>query len=131
MSRVAIVVTSQFGQTLLIANRLLSQLKARGHEGRAICFKTEMDYPEIALDLYDAVLIGTPVYWGKAAWQIYDWTKLYARVLATLPTGLFVVGFRAGDLRPSAKEQATLLCQKFNESTNLKPDLVEVFAGAI
>lgn len=131
MKRIAIVISTQYGQTAKVAERLQQQLEDGGHIVSIFRLRTEMDFPSIALDRYQGVLIGTPYLDGEFSEPVFNWTKLYARTLNAMPSGFFLVSFMAADTRVQARQDENRALASYREGTNLKPDLVASFGGAI
>jgi len=121
MARVAIVISTQYGQTAKIADRI------RGALGDADVFCAPQ-LPQ-GLDAFDAVVIGAPVYYGGYPKELIAWTKVHARNLNEMPVAFFSVSLNASGTTIAARREDARLIAKFMESTGLRTELTASLAG--
>ncbi len=131
MKRVAIVISSQYGQTLKIAECLRSVLEEFDEYVRLFIVTNESELSQVRLDQFDAFIVGGPVYVGSLPVPLQRWTKTHAEWLNEVPVGFFTVSLNAADKRPEARSEDTRIINEFLEHTGLDPDLSASFIGAI
>ena len=131
MKRVAIVVSSQYGQTLKIAECLRSVLEEFDQCVRLFLVNSDRDMTAIRLEEFDAVVVGGPVYVGSLPSVIQKWTRQHSDVLNTMPVGFFTVSLYAADRRPEARNDDIRVIRDFLDHTGLRPVMTTSLIGAI
>lgn len=127
--QVAVITSTQYGQTTKIAAFVRNRVCAQGHH--VSLFNLAVGEPPAKLDAFDATLIGAPVYVGKFPGNVTDWAKQNAAVLSGLNCAFFSVSLNAADSRPEAREADNGLLRQFLKETGLRPKFVASIAGAI
>jgi len=131
MKRIAIVISSQSGQTQKIADRISTQLKHGNCLVDVLTVEFDQVVSEARLKQYDAVILGCPVYLGDFPQMLLDWAWEHRDTLNTVPTGLFTESLNAADPRPRARVVDDKVLRTFIDQTDLRPRFVACFAGAL
>jgi menaquinone-dependent protoporphyrinogen oxidase len=131
MKRVAIIVSSQYGQTLKIAECLRSVLEEFDQCARLFLVNSDKEMSVIRLEEFDGVIVGGPVYLGSLPSVIQKWIRLHSEELNKIPVGFFTVSLNAADRRPEARNDDIRVIKDFLEHTGLKPVLTSSLIGAI
>ncbi len=126
--QVAIIVSSQYGQSAKIARFIRDRFLVQGHHVSLFNFAAD-EAPD--LTGCDTVIIGGPVYIGKFSKQLTVWTKENVALLNDLTCGFFSVSLNAADKRPQARKADGDLIRLFLNESSLKPMFVACFPGAL
>ncbi|HLV80937.1 MAG TPA: flavodoxin domain-containing protein [Chthonomonadaceae bacterium] len=130
MKHIAIIVASVYGQTRKIADCLRQQLENAGTTAETFVIEARRPRP-VPLEVFDAVVLGAPVYSGRFPAGFEAWTRTHLQTIQAKPSAFFSVSLNAADKRPEAREADDRLLRQFIERTGLKPDFVASFAGAL
>lgn len=128
MSRVLVIYASHFGQTRLIAQRIVDRLRDRGHEVD-IANATEGVEGIPPPSLYDALILGSRVELGKHARPILDYVRENTKALKRIPTAFFSVSMAAADKAPDADPNHYLV--KTFADLRWSPTESAAFGGAL
>lgn len=131
MKRVAIVYSSENGQTHKIATAMGRELESVGVEVRYNRLGYDPEITADELETFDGVLLGGPVYVGRLPDSLILWTRPRARHLNEKPLGFFTVGLRVTDPRPEEQQVHRDLLQAFMMSTGILPTRTASFPGAL
>ena len=115
------------GQTLRICSRLRQLLEAAG---QSVTLFEITPASSIDLALFDVVVIGASVRYGKHRAEVIDFTRLHSTELGSKHCAFFsvnVVARKAGKNTP----EGNAYLQAFLKRTGWNPPLLGVFAGRI
>jgi menaquinone-dependent protoporphyrinogen oxidase len=117
------------GYTGKISKRMASQLRDMGHEVDLIDGQSVPS--DLAIVLYDVVIVGASMYSGRFQPHIVDFVKSNVELLQQKPTAFFAVSLSV--VYASAKNLEKYLGQRdaFLRETGWNPDLMVDIAGAI
>jgi len=88
------------------------------------------EFQKKELKIYDQVIVGASIRYGKHKQEVYDFIKTYQNDLKTKKTGFFSVNVVAR--KPNKNTPVTNpYMKKFLEISNWEPDYLAVFAGKI
>lgn len=127
MKPVLLAYASVDGQTRRIAKRISRRIEAAGHP---VCQVEADGLADIDPADFDAVIVGSPVRYGKHDRRIARFLEAHAAAIEARPNALFSVNLVA---RTPAKRtpQTNSHVRKFLESLRFRPAHVEVFAGRL
>jgi menaquinone-dependent protoporphyrinogen oxidase len=131
MKRIAIIVSSQNGQTEKIASGMAEQLQRKGVESDVFNLTKGQKPTAEQVAMYEGFIIGAPVHQGEFPMDILDWAWENGAAMADLPTGLFTVSFNAADRRHRARAADDKMLRRFMKETDMRPRFVGTFAGAL
>lgn len=131
MKYVAIVTSTQYGQTTKIAERIREILHSHGLDAHLFSMQENGDLTSAPVDRFDAVIIGAPVYAGGFPQVIRRWTFQNAGELNGIPCAFFSVSLNAADSREQARKEDLRLIDKFITDTGLRPKLTAPLIGAL
>ena len=127
MSSVLIVYSTVDGHTLEICRRLQHVIEQQAHSVHLVCVD---DAPGADPALFDKVVIGASIRYGKHRPQVYDFIRRHAQVLARKPAAFFTVNLVAR--KPGkATPQTNPYLRDFHRRTSWQPAEMAVFAGKI
>jgi menaquinone-dependent protoporphyrinogen oxidase len=128
MSNILILYATVEGQTARIAERIAQTLRDNGH--RAETHPATRDGPGLEPAIYDAVIIGASIHYGRHPGYLRSWVRAYRGVLDTRPNAFFSVSLSGGG--PGAKpEAAQRYLDKFLRQARWNPGQTATFAGAL
>jgi menaquinone-dependent protoporphyrinogen oxidase len=130
MKNIAIVFTSRYGQTRMIAEHIKLRLKEQGHSASIHEVTGRTFGRELSADV-DAVIIGSPVYVHRFPNSILLWARNQQGFLRGKTTAFFSVAMNAADKRPEARKGDDDLIREFISLSGLSPDYVASIAGAL
>lgn len=115
------------GQTANVATRIGDVLSERGHDATVV---GAAEAPtDLAVDEYDAILVGASVHLGKHQSAVVEFVRSNRDVLARKPTAFFQVSLSSATAEGRA--QAAGYVEAFLEDTGWHPDRVGLFGGAL
>jgi menaquinone-dependent protoporphyrinogen oxidase len=117
---------SQEGQTAKVVDRIAAVLE-RG--GATVEVATTDADPSPAG--HDGVILGDSIHLGRHSRSLRRWITHHAEELDALPTALFQVSLTSARADPEHQREAHQLLQRLLDATDLDPDLVGLFAGAL
>ena len=128
MSRIALLYMSREGQTRKIIHRIEAALSAKGHS----CHAVAVDQAAAVTSLADAdaVMLGCSIRYGKHHPAFREFVKKHLEVLNAKPLFFFSVNLTARKPHRAQPYNNRYLV-KYLKSSALRPDQVEVFAGAL
>jgi menaquinone-dependent protoporphyrinogen oxidase len=127
MASILIVYSTTDGHTLTICKRLQRVIEQRTHRVKVVSINDE---PCADLKLFDKIVIGASIRYGKHRPQVYDFIKRNEEVLESKPSAFFsvnVVARKPGKNRPETNPYI----RQFQRKTSWKPGVLAVFAGKI
>ncbi|AIE86605.1 flavodoxin domain-containing protein [Fimbriimonas ginsengisoli] len=131
MKRIALVISTQYGQTAKIADRIKEILREAGHEPSVFLVSSKGDLGSVPIDRFDAAILGAPVYAGSFPKLLIEWAKLHGKTLGQIPTAFYSVSLNAADKRPEARKEDIRLLTQFLNQTGLKTRYTASLIGAI
>lgn len=131
MKYVAIVTSTQYGQTTKIAERIREILHTHGFDAHLFSMQEQRDLTTAPAERFDAVIVGAPVYAGRFPRVLCRWTGENAVTLNRLPCAFFSVSLNAADPRERARKEDLRLIDKFITETGLRPKLTASLIGAL
>lgn len=126
MKNILILFSTTDGQTFKICNYIKDLLI---NEGFNISIYAIDDYPKINIK-YDFILIGASIRYGNYRQSLYKFIENNLQELETVNNGFFSVSATARKKGRDIPELDNYF-QKFKEKSNLKPNIVGIFSGAI
>jgi menaquinone-dependent protoporphyrinogen oxidase len=127
MRRILVLFASAHGQTQKIAFRIAETLRARGEHVHLRDIAAERPDPSH----YDAVVVGSPIRFGKHDARIRDWLKAYHVVLNGRPSAFFSVSMSASSGKPEVKRNLDATVRRFLQDAIWRPTRVVCFPGAL
>ena len=124
MTSIVIPYGTTEGQTAKIAAYIADVIGEHGYEARAVDVKGA---DTLALESYDAVIIGASIHMGKHDKHVRDFVAAHRDVLERLPAAFFSVSLAAYDNRAEAEGYI----EEFVRETGWHPGKVGLFGGAL
>lgn len=124
MKKKLILYSTTDGQTLKIFERIKTIVSSE------IDIVSIDNIKSIKLDLYDLIILGASIRYGKHKLEVYNFVLNNKKVLESKKTAFFSVNAVARKENKNTPESNPYIL-KFLKQTNWKPDYVEVFAGKI
>ena len=124
MKKKLILYSTTDGQTLKICERIKTKVSSE------IDIVSLDNIESIKLDLYDLVILGASIRYGKHKLEVSNFVLNNKEVLESKKTAFFSVNAVARKENKNTPETNPYIL-KFLKQTNWKPDYVEVFAGKI
>lgn len=117
---------SDEGQTAKVADRISSVLTG---SGCVVDAATADDDP--SPEGYNGVVVGDSIHAGRHSKALRRWIARHHDELDALPTALFQVSLTSSNDDEESVAEAHRLVQRLLDTTDLEPDLVGLFAGAL
>jgi len=127
MANILIVYSTVDGHTISICQRLQSVIEQQGH---GVKLASVNDEPNVDLRLFDKIVIGASIRYGKHRPQVYGFVRRNRKVLESKPSAFFsvnVVARKPGKNRPETNPYM----KQFQERASWRPKELAVFAGKI
>ena len=124
MKKKLILYSTTDGQTLKICERIKTIVLSE------IDIVSLDNIKSIKLDLYDLIILGASIRYGKHKLEVSNFVLNNKEVLESKKTAFFSVNAVARKENKNTPESNPYIL-KFLKQTNWKPDYVEVFAGKI
>jgi menaquinone-dependent protoporphyrinogen oxidase len=127
MARILIAYSTVDGHTLKICECLQRSLELSEH---SVTLASLSDTGQPDIHLFDKVVIGASIRYGRHRREVYDFIRLHRDSLDLRPTAFFsvnVVARKPGKDSPAGNPYV----QAFQRKTSWRPSLVGVFAGKI
>jgi len=124
MKKKLILYSTTDGQTLKICERIKTIVSSE------IDIVSIDNIKSIKLDLYDLIILGASIRYGKHKLEVSNFVLNNKEVLKSKKTAFFSVNAVARKENKNTPESNPYIL-KFLKQTNWKPDYVEVFAGKI
>lgn len=126
MSSFLVYYGTEEGQTAKVADRIVDVLTERGHDATSVDADESSD---VALEDFDAVLVGASVHGGKHQPSVQEFLRSNCDALAMKPTAFFQVSLSSVD--EAKREQAAGYVEEFLTATDWHPDRIALFGGAL
>lgn len=128
--RVLIVYATSEGQTERIANQIAETLVRRGFpcDRYNVC-RDRAD--EIAVDAYDAVVVGSSIHYGRHDPRIEWLVREYRRTLRRIPSAFFSVSLAMASENEEDRHAAMRIADAFLEEMLWQPSLRAYFSGRL
>jgi len=127
MANILILYSTTDGHTRKICERLQDVLEQQSHE---ITLVSLSDNPRLDLSLFDKIVIGASIRYGKHRPVVTEYINHNAQLLAKKPGAFFSVNVTAR--KPNKNTPATNpYMPKFLKKINWQPNELAVFAGKI
>ena len=127
MTDILIIYSTTDGHTLKICQRLQQEIEQLNHRVRLISVSDEAD---IDIGLFDKIVIGASIRYGKHRAEIYDFIKSNKAILDIKPSAFFSVNVVARKPEKNTPESNPYIKQ-FQKKSPWQPDQLAVFAGKI
>lgn len=127
MSEILIIYSTTDGHTLEICERLKQVIEQQHHRVRLISIDDEKN---VDLKLYDKIIIGASIRYGKHNRSVYDFIKRNEQILGSKPNAFFSVNLVARKPEKSQPETNPYL-KTFLKQISWQPKKLAVFAGKI
>ncbi|WP_415380048.1 flavodoxin domain-containing protein [Halosimplex sp. TS25] len=115
------------GQTAKVADRIVAALADRGHDATSV--NVSEDGSDVAVEDYDAVLVGASVHAGKHQEAVVDFVSDNREALSARPTAFFQVSLSSAT--EEGVDQAADYVESFLSETEWNPDRIAQFGGAL
>jgi len=116
--------SSRSGATGEIAEKIAASICTLGYTADLMRIQNVQ-----SLDVYHAVVIGSPVYMGRVMGDCVSFIEKYEKILYSIPTAFFGVGLT---MKVDTQENRSKMREFFSPAIDaLNPELVEYFAGQI
>jgi menaquinone-dependent protoporphyrinogen oxidase len=127
MSNILIIYSSSDGHTFHICERIKDLFLAKGNGVNIVSVK---DIQHLDYQVYDKILIGASIRYGKHSKLIFELIKEQLMILNKVPSAFFSVNLVARKENKNTAETNPYL-KKFLNKITWKPRLTSVFAGKI
>jgi menaquinone-dependent protoporphyrinogen oxidase len=127
MARILILYSTTDGHTREICERLRRQIENAGDQ---VVVDSITEAPDIDLGLFDKIVIGASIRYGKHSPAVPDFIKRNQALLESKPNAFFSVNVVARKPEKNRPETNPYL-QKFLRKISWKPRELAVFAGKI
>lgn len=127
MANILIIYSTTDGHTRKICQRLKQVIEQHGHQVKMV---TINDAPDADLQLFDKIVIGASIRYGKHRPQVYEFIERNQEQLETRPNAFFSVNIVARKPEKNRPETNPYVI-KFLEKISWKPGELAVFAGKI
>ncbi|MFG0265323.1 MAG: menaquinone-dependent protoporphyrinogen IX dehydrogenase [Rhodopirellula sp. JB055] len=125
-----IVFASHEGQTEQIAERIHQRLRDHSMPSDVLDV-VHHTATEIQVEAYDAVLVGSPMHFGRHDPRIRFFIEHNLGLLNEIPTAFFSVSLASASKKRKDRAEAERLANEFLQSTNWSPPVMDCFAGAL
>lgn len=125
-----IVFASHEGQTEQIAERIHRRLLEHSMPSDVLDV-VQHSATEIQVEAYDAVLIGSPMHFGRHDPRIRFFIEHNLAFLREVPTTFFSVSLASASKKRKERAEAERLANEFLQSTQWTPPVMDCFAGAL
>ena len=127
MSEILIIYSTTDGHTLEICERLKQVIEQQHHRARLTSIDDEKN---VDLELYDKIIIGASIRYGKHNRSVYEFIKRNEQILDSKPNAFFSVNLVAR--KPEKRQPETNPYLKtFLKQISWRPKELAVFAGKI
>jgi menaquinone-dependent protoporphyrinogen oxidase len=123
-ARILVAYVSPKGSTAEIAQAVGKELQSSGYSVDVVEMKSVP-----ALEGYDAVVIGAPLYMGKVVGDMAKFIRKHIDSLEKVPVAAFSVGMSPVDKNPASMEKATTIFH--HALAPLEPVAETIFAGKV
>ena len=127
MANILILYSTTDGHTRKICERVQDILEQQTHTVTLISLN---DNPQLDLALFDKIVIGASIRYGKHRPAVTDYINRHARLLASKPGAFFSVNVTARKPNKNTPETNPYM-PKFLKQINWQPNELAVFAGKI
>lgn len=127
MANILILYSTTDGHTRKICERVQDILEQQAHTVTLISLN---DNPQLDLALFDKIVIGASIRYGKHRPAVADYINRHARLLASKPGAFFSVNVTARKPNKNTPETNPYM-PKFLKQINWQPNELAVFAGKI
>ncbi|MEO5660267.1 MAG: menaquinone-dependent protoporphyrinogen IX dehydrogenase [Polaromonas sp.] len=127
MANILIIYSTTDGHTLKICQRLQQIIEQQNHQ---VKLASVNDEPDVNLKLFDKIIVGASIRYGKHRPKVYDFIKRNAQFLEDKPSAFFsvnVVARKPDKNRPDTNPYI----KTFQKRVSWKPTKLAVFAGKI
>lgn len=128
--RTLIIYATEEGQTAKIATHIANRLSAKGFPADRHNIAVEPD-KVIALDAYDAVIIGSPMHFSHYDRRLADYIRQFREELSEIPSAFFSVSLGILSDDESEQDEVRKITEAYLDATQWKPSIKTHFAGAI
>ncbi len=123
-NRILVIYATKYGATEGIATAIAEGLKKKGRDVDVRNVKEVFD-----ISGYSAVIIGSPIYYGKILPELVAFVSLQKNMLHEIPVIGFLSGYSLLDISPEKKQAASVAFDQVREEIELRD--IGYFAGKI
>ena len=127
MANILIIYSTTNGHTLKICQRLQQVIEQQAHRVKLVSVN---DAPDADLKLFDKIVIGASIRYGKHRQEVYDLIKRNGEILESKPNAFFSVNVVARKPEKNRPETNPYV-KKFQKKSSWQPRQLAVFAGKI
>tara|TARA_R110002049_G_scaffold50370_3_gene143113 strand:+ start:156295 stop:156930 length:636 start_codon:yes stop_codon:yes gene_type:complete len=128
--RVLVLFATEEGQTEKIAQRIAENLITRGYPTDLHNIANQTVSP-VALDAYDAVVVGSPMHYSHYDAPLAEYLKQYKSDLREIPSAFFSVSLGILSKEESERAKIEQLTDTYLERVGWMPEIKWQFAGAL
>lgn len=127
MARIIIIYSTTDGHTLKICHQLQKVAEQQAHQVELVSVD---DAQQVDLQLFDKIVIGASIRYGKHSPQVYEFIKRNQQLLESRPNAFFSVNLVAR--KPEKRQpESNPYVRKFLRQIAWRPREVTVFAGEL
>ena len=127
MANILIIYSTTDGHTRKICQRLQDVMEQQAHE---VTLVSVNDNPQLDMSLFDKIVIGASIRYGKHRPEVVETINSNAQLLASKPGAFFSVNVTARKPDKNTPETNPYM-PKFLKQINWQPNELAVFAGKI
>ena len=124
--KILILYSSTDGQTKIISQKIREILSYNNE----VQLSSIQDAPGLSLDLFDKIVIGASIRYGKHKKELYNFIKINQKILDIKKNAFFSINVVARKLDKNTAETNPYV-KKFLKISKWKPNKIEVFAGKL
>ena len=127
MAKILIIYSTTDGHTREICQRLRQVIEQKDH---LVTLLSLDDEPDVDIKLFDKIVLGASIRYGKHRKQVYEYIKRNEQILDSKPNAFFSVNVVARKPEKNQPETNPYL-KKFLKQISWQPKELAVFAGKI
>lgn len=128
MKSFLILSASKHGHTSKIAHHIARRIRDAGDQ---VVMHTPDVSDVLAVDAYDAVIVGGSIHAGHHQRDLVDWVKHHPITLNQMPSAFFSVSLSAAEDTDESQTAVQKYIDDFADDTGWQPNLTQSFAGAL
>jgi menaquinone-dependent protoporphyrinogen oxidase len=129
MARILIAFGTTEGHTRSIVDKIAEAVRQHDHQVDVVDTTAVPDDFEVGV--YDGFIIGGSIHLGKHQTSLRHFVHKYLQTIAAAPNAFFSVSMTAALTDEEHQEEARHYVTTFCEEADWKPDVVQLFAGAL
>jgi menaquinone-dependent protoporphyrinogen oxidase len=127
MTKIIIIYSTTDGHTRKICHQLQKMIEQQAHQVELVSIN---DAQQVDLQLFDKIVIGASIRYGKHSPQVYEFIRTNQQLLESKPNAFFSVNLVAR--KPEKRQpESNPYVRKFLKQISWQPREVTVFAGKL